>query len=772
MSKIEIDPNFAGASKAARQRRRRRLLRSATVPLALLALPVLIITVLISVWPFGGGQGTFDDGNVMVQSEGSAQAGINLLIDPAEAFLDIRGEPMIITLPDGPVAGARSIVLQSDLDQQRARRGDAVVLIVDALLDTSQQVQLTLPSSSSDLAAFQARREIATTRRQRVADVQTNAVSEGATVTVTDDPGSWGEIVGGAGQAISTVSYVETVIADTTTQVVSLQSASRDLLYSDTLVHLEKERPLSEILGEEGFDAEEVSRVMSYISRHAARSGLASEDLTTMHAGGLVAIRRLPNRFGAQLLHLSLYSADAYLTTIGQVGPGRFESAADPWFAQDLRNLADRAVRARGTSGEVRLKDAIYSTALRNGLPPELVGELMVMLSRAQDLDRITLEQDVLRLLVTQDALGFAPAGRVLYAEVTSGPTSFECFVVKPPQDNTPFGCYGASRAGGGGIGIGHGFAVPVSGTKTAGFGLQNHPVLGRTVNHTGVDWAAPVGTPVYAAAAGKVTRADFSDSFGNIIYLDHANQVQTRYAHLDRFAPDISSGTQVSAGDLIGYVGTTGRSTGPHLHFEMLINGRHVDPLGVSGGGGSSASVTALVNQIIRVESAGDARAKNTRSTATGLGQFIESTWLRMMRTYRPDLVASLSRAELLELRFDPALSRTMVANLARENEAFLQARGHQVTPGRLYLAHFLGPAGAHTALNADPEAQVLEIMGAAVVNANPFLKDRSVRWMTDWSDRKMRSVSRGDVPATPQPLPAEVARYQERITTLLNTL
>ena len=90
-------------------------------------------------------------------------------------------------------------------------------------------------------------------------------------------------------------------------------------------------------------------------------------------------------------------------------------------------------------------------------------------------------------------------------------------------------------------------------------------------------------------------------------------------------------------------------------------------------------------------------------------------------MNTYRPDLARSLSREELLALRFDPTISREMVRNLAREGEAYLKARGHQITAGRLYLCHFLGMEGAHVVLSSPGDAMLVNVLGSSVIQANP---------------------------------------------------
>ena len=120
---------------------------------------------------------------------------------------------------------------------------------------------------------------------------------------------------------------------------------------------------------------------------------------------------------------------------------------------------------------------------------------------------------------------------------------------------------------------------MPLRGSRlTSGYGMRNHPVLRKRRAHKGVDLAAPTGTPIYATADGVVTRANWFSSYGLYISIDHGGDLETRFAHLSRLAVD--SGERVRKGDLIGYVGSTGRSTGPHLHYEVRVSGVAVNPI------------------------------------------------------------------------------------------------------------------------------------------------------------------------------------------------
>ena len=114
--------------------------------------------------------------------------------------------------------------------------------------------------------------------------------------------------------------------------------------------------------------------------------------------------------------------------------------------------------------------------------------------------------------------------------------------------------------------------------TMTSGFGLRWHPVIGGRRQHKGVDLGQPIGTPVYATADGMVSKAEWFSSYGLFISLEHGGNIQTRYGHLSRL--NVAAGQMVHKGDLIGYVGSTGRSTGPHLHYEVRIAGVAVNPI------------------------------------------------------------------------------------------------------------------------------------------------------------------------------------------------
>ena len=137
---------------------------------------------------------------------------------------------------------------------------------------------------------------------------------------------------------------------------------------------------------------------------------------------------------------------------------------------------------------------------------------------------------------------------------------------------------------------------MPVEGSAlTSSYGMRNHPVLGGRRAHKGVDLAMPAGTPIYATADGTISRADWFSGYGLYVAIEHGGAIQTRYGHMSRL--NVASGQDVRKGDIIGYVGSTGRSTGPHLHYEVRISGEAVNPLPyMNGAAPALAANTAVV--------------------------------------------------------------------------------------------------------------------------------------------------------------------------------
>jgi len=142
---------------------------------------------------------------------------------------------------------------------------------------------------------------------------------------------------------------------------------------------------------------------------------------------------------------------------------------------------------------------------------------------------------------------------------------------------------------------------MPVEGVAlTSDYGMRWHPVLGGRRQHKGVDLAGPVGTPVHATADGVVSRADWFSSYGLYVALEHGGDIETRYGHMSRL--NVAAGQHVHKGDVIGFIGTTGRSTGPHLHYEVRIAGNAVNPIPYMQSGGYHQTAPTADHAVLAV--------------------------------------------------------------------------------------------------------------------------------------------------------------------------
>jgi murein DD-endopeptidase MepM/ murein hydrolase activator NlpD len=767
---MEIDPRF----KAARQNAKRRKRKSWVLP--------TVVAVLLGFALIGTGTGLYLGGylhfGTQISADDEMQIDEGALIDNAaaynSAFADLAGDPMVLRFDTSAAAEkTRKTLRPAGVPANRA--GNDLLILSDEMVTSQEQLITTLPSSREDFAFFQAQKTASTTPALNPTPATDLAAPTGEVVSAEGEEASWGDDLDGAAETEANESYTKTRIEDTTSLTFVQPENRRFQPYEDIILRLKDAPDLIALMVDKGVDAEAAKRFVE-------DGKLLVPDIGALVPGHVHALR-LANRVGMKVpVQLSLYTRNSYAGSVAVNDDGQVVLSVDPWVEEDLFSFAGEDAVAEADIGrKYRLLDAFYSAAIRNGVPSAVVAETIVMLSQSFDLESFAAPGDKMTLVYAPEAGSDGPGpGQVLYASIKGNDRSLEChvFLIKGAEDYACFGAGGAPSAGGGGVGSGalrSGLHTPVQGVMTSRFGPRMHPILKVAKLHRGVDWAAPIGTPVIAAFDGVIASAGDGKGYGNLIRMTHPNGLETRYAHLNAFADGIKTGVEVKGGTLIGYIGTTGLSTGPHLHFEVYEAGVAVDPLGSGGGGtlvaeGGGSAVETLVDQIIRVESGGKADAKNPLSSATGLGQFIESTWLRMMKQYRPDLASTMDRPSLLALRNDPTISREMVTALAREGEAYLRARGHTITAGRLYLCHFLGAEGANMALSAQDDQLVGDVMGSGVINANPFLKGRTIAYVKEWAELKMnKKFKGGGISAPATVVPAEVLAYQKIIAALI---
>ena len=229
------------------------------------------------------------------------------------------------------------------------------------------------------------------------------------------------------------------------------------------------------------------------------------------------------------------------------------------------------------TSG-VRLYQSVYETALRNRIPRPIIEDLIRIYSYDVDFQRKVQPGDSFEVLYAGEEETPVADSRndVLFATLTVGGETKKFYRFQSPDDGLVdyYDETGKSAKK---------FLVrkPVlAGIMRSGFGLRRHPILGYTKMHTGVDWAAPSGTPIYASGNGTVEKVGWESGYGKYIRIRHNNGYETAYGHMTAYARGIDEGTRVRQGQVIGFVGSTGLSTGSHLHYEILVNGRFVDPM------------------------------------------------------------------------------------------------------------------------------------------------------------------------------------------------
>ncbi len=221
------------------------------------------------------------------------------------------------------------------------------------------------------------------------------------------------------------------------------------------------------------------------------------------------------------------------------------------------------------------IKDNLYSSAINVGIEPNIIVEFARIFGFEVDFQRDIRKGDWFEILYEKfedDNNKVRDTGRIIYASMYVNKEEINLYNFKFNNDEEYYDIKGKSITK-------SLMKTPINGARlSSSFGMRKHPILGYNKMHRGTDFAAPSGTPIMASGSGTVTRARWCGGGGNCVKIKHNSTYETIYAHMKSFAKGIKEGRKVKQGQIIGYVGSTGMSTGPHLHYEVVVNGKKVN--------------------------------------------------------------------------------------------------------------------------------------------------------------------------------------------------
>jgi murein DD-endopeptidase MepM/ murein hydrolase activator NlpD len=251
--------------------------------------------------------------------------------------------------------------------------------------------------------------------------------------------------------------------------------------------------------------------------------------------------------------------------------------AADDSF--NVKRIDEPTVKKLAHVGG-RINNSLYQTGIEAGLPPSMINEIINAYSYDIDFQREIKKGNNMSVLFermeTKDGV-VAGNGNLVYAELELADRRLKIYRYTGKDGSSDF--YNEK-----GESIRKALLrTPINGARiSSGFGMRNHPIMGYSKMHKGVDFAAPIGTPIYAAGDGIVEMAAVKGGYGNYLKIKHNDRYSSAYAHLSRFASGVTPGKRVKQGQIVAYVGNTGASTGPHLHYEILQAGTQINPANV----------------------------------------------------------------------------------------------------------------------------------------------------------------------------------------------
>jgi murein DD-endopeptidase MepM/ murein hydrolase activator NlpD len=342
--------------------------------------------------------------------------------------------------------------------------------------------------------------------------------------------------------------------------------------FAEDIIPFATDRRIADAFDEAGYsgkDAEEMAEAIAKLLNAPA-----------LKAGTVLRVGLEVRGEEARVVRTSVYDRTTHLLSIAVDDRGQFVPAAEPEPNPGLLTAFDDTQPVAPVRGKLpTVYDGIYRAAYSYGMSRDMTKKLVKLLASDVDFQSRLNPNDRIEVFFSQpdDQDKVSDESELLYVSATFGGNTRNLYRFQM-QDGT-FDYFDEDGRSSKQFLIRN--PLP-NGTFRSSFGARRHPILGYVRMHTGVDWAAPVGSPIIAAGNGVIEKAGWAGGYGRQIVIRHANGYETSYNHQSAFAKGITAGMRIRQGQVIGYVGTSGLSTGPHLHYELMVNGTKVDPMRV----------------------------------------------------------------------------------------------------------------------------------------------------------------------------------------------
>jgi len=374
-----------------------------------------------------------------------------------------------------------------------------------------------------------------------------------------------------ANQALN-ASYGIRIVDENVSVTPRTEAEEQTAVFAEDIIPFNTDRKIAKAFEDAGYAGDDATGMSDAIAKLM--------NATALKAGTVLRVGLEVKGDVARVVRTSVYDRQTHLVSIALDDRGQFVPAAEPEPNPELLTAFDEnrpQPAARGNLPSVY--DGIYRTAYSYGMSKRMTQQLVKLLASDVDFQSRLKPADNIEVLFSQPNVNdeVSDDSELLYVSATFGGNTRHLYRFQL-EDGT-FDYFDEDGRSAKQFLLRN--PLP-NGKFRSGFGGRRHPILGYTRMHTGVDWSAPTGSPIIAAGNGTVEKAGWAGGYGKQTIIRHANGYETSYNHQSRIGDGIKPGARVRQGQVIGYVGSTGLSTGAHLHYELIVNDRKVDPMRV----------------------------------------------------------------------------------------------------------------------------------------------------------------------------------------------